>query len=93
MWQQKTDVEKSEIRKKYKERGGDELNHRVANSIKVSAEIEYNKSSFFGWGSVYMIDRTQAKFTGRAMTTNTQKILDAARLEDDDRVATQSGPK
>ena len=70
-----------DIRKKYKEFGGPETNQRVAGAIKVSAEIEYNNSYTLGWGGVYMVDRFQSMLTGRAMTTNTEKVLDAQQLE------------
>ena len=82
---------KSDIRKKYKEHGGEETNLRVANAIKVSAEIEYSKSSFFGW--VYMLDRAQAKLTGSALTTNTQKTIDADLLTKEEASSAPSGPK
>lgn len=69
-----------ELRRKYKEFGGAEKNKQVANSIAVSAAIEYEGSSTLGWGGVYMLDRFQSMITGRAITTNTQKTLDAEEL-------------
>jgi hypothetical protein len=68
------------IRRHYREFGGTENNKKLAQSINISADIEYNQCRFFGWGGLYMFDRMQAKLTGRALTSNTQKILDASEL-------------
>ncbi len=73
--------QQKEIRKKYREHGGKEVNPKLADSIQISAELEYRTSSVLGWGSVYMVDRFQSMLTGRAMTTNTQKVLDAEVLK------------
>jgi hypothetical protein len=73
---------KREIRRKYKEFGGPEKNQQVAQQIANSAEVEYQNSSVFGWGAFFMVDRLQSKLTGCAFTMNTQKTLDAEKLQE-----------
>ena len=83
--QSKLEQQQKEIKKKYKEyRDGQEVNAQVANAIKVSADLEYKNSYTFGWGGVYMVDRFQSMLTGHAITTNTQKLLDAEVLKQKD---------
>ncbi|PYD23749.1 lpg2407 family Dot/Icm T4SS effector [Pseudomonas syringae] len=76
-----TSEKSKEIRKKYKAPGASD--EQLANSIKVASEFEYKNSSTFGWGGVYMVDRFQSMITGRAITNNTQRLLDAQALEEE----------
>lgn len=78
--QSQLEKQQKEIRKKYKEHGGKEVNPKLADSIQISAELEYRTSPVW-WGGVCMADRFQSMLTGRAMTTNTQKVLDAEVLK------------
>lgn len=77
--QTKNEISK-EIRKKYKAPGASDL--QLANSIKVASEVEYKNSSTFGMGGVMMFDRFQTMLTGRAITNNTQRLIDSKTLEE-----------
>lgn len=73
---------------RYRKFGDTDHNVKLANALNTAADIEYNDQRFFGWKAFYMIDRLQASITGRAITNNTQKKLDASEL-----LATTPKPK